>query len=155
MFESRTAYQSFSSKIKTLQKCRVFFYLEFTEVFKEHLTSSQFRYSGTDYIRVFSDPFSPLRLRELAGHSRVNIINLSKIHCQMATATSTFIFRFIENTNGLIRQYIPKKRHFSTVKDEEIGRIMHKLNHRPRKRLAFISPLHAVSKEIANVAFRS
>lgn len=60
-----------------------------------------------------------------------------------------------ENTNGLIRQYIPKKRHFSTVKDEEIGRIMHKLNHRPRKRLAFISPLHAVSKEIANVAFRS
>ena len=59
-----------------------------------------------------------------------------------------------ENTNGLIRQYIPKKRHFATVTDEEIGKIMFKINHRPRKRLAFISPVQAVSKEIANVAFR-
>ena len=45
-----------------------------------------------------------------------------------------------ENTNGLVRQYIPKKRDFSSVADEDLDRIMYKLNHRPRKCLDFMSP---------------
>jgi transposase, IS30 family len=55
-----------------------------------------------------------------------------------------------ENTNGLIRQYIPKKRHFSNVSAEEVRTIMHKLNNRHRKRLQFTSPLQAVFKKFTN-----
>jgi len=45
-----------------------------------------------------------------------------------------------ENTNGLVRQYIPKSRRFDTVTDDEIDFIMHRLNHRPRKSLGYRTP---------------
>jgi len=45
-----------------------------------------------------------------------------------------------ENTNGLVRQYIPKKRSFKTVSHQEIDFIMHRLNHRPRKTLGYRTP---------------
>ena len=45
-----------------------------------------------------------------------------------------------ENTNGLIRQYFPKNRDFTTITQQEIDRVMHRLNNRPRKRLGFQSP---------------
>ena len=38
-----------------------------------------------------------------------------------------------ENTNGLIRQYFPKRTDFETVSDEEIAIVEQKLNRRPRK----------------------
>ena len=38
-----------------------------------------------------------------------------------------------ENTNGLVRQYLPKSRPFNTVTDKELAMIMDRLNHRPRK----------------------
>ena len=45
-----------------------------------------------------------------------------------------------ENFNGLLRQYIPKKRPLSTVTQEEIKMIQQQLNNRPRKRLGFKTP---------------
>jgi len=45
-----------------------------------------------------------------------------------------------ENTNGLIRQYFPKQRPFQTITQEEIQRVMNKLNNRPRKALGFKTP---------------
>jgi IS30 family transposase len=45
-----------------------------------------------------------------------------------------------ENTNGLIRQYIPKTRCFDHVTHDEIQMIQDKLNYRPRKRLNFKNP---------------
>ncbi len=45
-----------------------------------------------------------------------------------------------ENTNGLIRQYLPKKRRLDDVSEEELEHIMSRLNHRPRKRLAYRTP---------------
>ena len=45
-----------------------------------------------------------------------------------------------ENMNGLVRQYLPKQSDFSTVTDTNLKTIMHKLNHRPRKCLDFLSP---------------
>lgn len=45
-----------------------------------------------------------------------------------------------ENVNGLVRQYLPKNRRLDTVSDKELDRIMHRLNHRPRKTLGYRTP---------------
>jgi len=45
-----------------------------------------------------------------------------------------------ENTNGLIRQYFPKEHDFTTISENEIQRVMDKLNNRPRKCLGMKTP---------------
>ncbi len=50
-----------------------------------------------------------------------------------------------ENTNGLIRDYYPKKTDFTTIPDDEIRYVEHELNSRPRKRLGWKTPLEAWS----------
>jgi IS30 family transposase len=45
-----------------------------------------------------------------------------------------------ENTNGLIRQYFPKNRDFTTITQQEINTAMERLNNRPRKRLGYQTP---------------
>ena len=45
-----------------------------------------------------------------------------------------------ENTNGLIRQYFPKGRDFTTITQKEINQTIDKLNNRPRKCLAMKTP---------------
>ena len=45
-----------------------------------------------------------------------------------------------EYTNGLIRQYIPKKEAFSKFSDKDVEQIQHKINRRPRKLLGFETP---------------
>ena len=54
-----------------------------------------------------------------------------------------------ENTNGLIRWYLPKKTDFATIADERIREIEHRLNTRPRKRLGWRSPLEAFNQRVA------
>jgi len=46
-----------------------------------------------------------------------------------------------ENTNGLIRQYLPKKSNFDDYSDEDLAEIQLKLNSRPRKRHGYSTPL--------------
>lgn len=45
-----------------------------------------------------------------------------------------------ENTNGLIRQYLPKGTEFKAVNDETCDFIMNRLNNRPRKCLGYRTP---------------
>ena len=45
-----------------------------------------------------------------------------------------------ENTNGLIRQYLPKEMDLSRVTQDRCNRIAEKLNNHPRKRLDFRTP---------------
>ncbi|MBM3273461.1 IS30 family transposase [Candidatus Kaiserbacteria bacterium] len=51
-----------------------------------------------------------------------------------------------ENTNGLIRQYFPKNRDFTTITQQEIDTAMERLNNRPRKRLGYQTPNQVFSK---------
>jgi IS30 family transposase len=55
-----------------------------------------------------------------------------------------------ENTNGLIREYFPKKTDFTIIPDEEIQFVQDLLNNRPRKRLGYIKP-----SELWSVALES
>lgn len=52
-----------------------------------------------------------------------------------------------ENTDGLVRQYFPKKSDFSKIADEEIERAMERLNNRPRKTLGFKTPNQVFFKQ--------
>ena len=45
-----------------------------------------------------------------------------------------------ENTNGLIRRYIPKGKDIDDLSDEEVVKIMERINNRPRKCLRFKAP---------------
>ena len=55
-----------------------------------------------------------------------------------------------ENTNGLLRQYFPKKIDFRTIDDESIQHAIERLNNRPRKTLGFATPNEVFSKDINN-----
>lgn len=59
-----------------------------------------------------------------------------------------------ENTNGLVRQYLPKSRSFDTITSEELAMIMHRLNHRPRKRLNWKTPHEVFMQSFNRVALR-
>ena len=54
-----------------------------------------------------------------------------------------------ENTNGLIRYYLPKGTDFATISDETIKTIENTLNNRPRKRLGWKTPLEAFNESVA------
>jgi IS30 family transposase len=45
-----------------------------------------------------------------------------------------------ENTNGLLRQYLPKRRSMAQLTQQDCDVIAAKLNHRPRKRLGYRTP---------------
>ena len=54
-----------------------------------------------------------------------------------------------EHTNGLIREYIPKKSKFIDYSHKQITAIQDKLNHRPRKVLGYKTPYEVFFGKIA------
>lgn len=53
-----------------------------------------------------------------------------------------------ENTNGLIRDFFPKKTDFTRVSSEELQAVEDNLNNRPRKRLNWLTPNEVFQKEL-------
>ena len=56
-----------------------------------------------------------------------------------------------ENTNKLIRQYIPKKQTFNHYNEQTIKDIQYKINRRPRKKLLFNNPKHVFYTNLDNI----
>jgi IS30 family transposase len=54
-----------------------------------------------------------------------------------------------ENTNGLLRQYLPKKSDLSLWNQEQLNEIALRLNQRPRKTLSFRTPAEVLSSSVA------
>jgi IS30 family transposase len=54
-----------------------------------------------------------------------------------------------ENTNGLIRQYLPKGTDLNIVSHYELKRIENSLNNRPRKCLGYLTPREYICKTVA------
>lgn len=83
--------------------------------------------------------------KEFAGHEE--IAKALSVQCYFADPYSSWQRGSNENTNGLIRQYYPKKNsNFSKVTREEIANLEKRLNNRPRKRLGFRSPAQVFNK---------
>ena len=54
-----------------------------------------------------------------------------------------------ENTNGLLRQYLPKGTDLSKQSAEDLARIQRSLNGRPRETLQFMTPSEKLAEVIA------
>lgn len=54
-----------------------------------------------------------------------------------------------ENFNGLLREYFPKGSPFATVTQKDVDQAIRELNHRPRKRLKYLTPYEVFVKGMA------
>lgn len=76
--------------------------------------------------------------KEFADHERI----AAELNCQCYFAKPYHSWErgLNENTNGLIRQYFPKKMSFARITADQIALVQHRLNTRPRKCLGFKTP---------------
>ncbi len=56
-----------------------------------------------------------------------------------------------ENTNRLLRQYLPKKTDLSIHTQAELNRIAKRLNQRPRKTLGYQTPADKLQESVASI----
>lgn len=60
-----------------------------------------------------------------------------------------------ENFNGLIRRFFPKQTDFDKLEQADIDKVIDNLNHRPRKRLGYLTPYEVFVQELNLVAFQT
>jgi IS30 family transposase len=73
-------------------------------------------------------------------HSHKRIEEATGVKFYFATPYHSWERGTNENTNGLIRQYLPKRTSMAQIDQRDLEAIAHKLNTRPRKRLGFRTP---------------
>src|SRR5665213_1714994 len=56
-----------------------------------------------------------------------------------------------ENTNGLLRQYFPKKTDLSGYSQSDLDKVALRLNQRPRKTLGFETPASKLQASVASI----
>ena len=76
--------------------------------------------------------------KEFAEHEKM--ANTLKILFYFAKPYHSWERGANENTNGLIRQFFPKKSDFTRITDAQVSEVESLLNNRPRKRLGFFTP---------------
>ena len=76
--------------------------------------------------------------REMAAHQKLTAATGVKVF--FADPHSPWQRGINENTNGLLRQYLPKGSDLSVFSQEELDAIAWKLNTRPRKSLGYKCP---------------
>jgi len=89
--------------------------------------------------------------REFAWHKIIETEN--KMTVYFAHPYSSYERGSNENTNGLVRQFIPKKTDFNTVSEKDLAKYVDLINNRPRKRLGWKTPLEVFYN--LDVAFHS
>lgn len=76
--------------------------------------------------------------REFASHEQIASGLEAKFY--FAHPYSSWERGLNENTNGLVRQYFPKKTDFSKITGRQIEKVVERLNNRPRKTLGYRTP---------------
>ena len=83
---------------------------------------------------------------EFHGYKTIEAATGSKFY--FATPYHSWERGTSENTNGLIRQYLPKRQSMTHITQRHCSRIAQKLNNRPRKRLGFLTPTECYEKKL-------
>jgi transposase, IS30 family len=71
------------------------------------------------------------------------------IQCYFARPYASWQRGTNESVNGLVRQYFPKGTDFSKITDEQVAKVESVINNRPRKCLAYKTPLEVASAFVA------
>jgi IS30 family transposase len=87
--------------------------------------------------------------KEFAGHQAIS--KTLGLTVYFATPYHSWERGLNEHTNGLLRQYLPKKTKFDKVTQKEVKRIQNLLNNRPRKVLGFKTPIEAAKTFIPDL----
>ena len=82
--------------------------------------------------------------KEFAGHEQLS--ERLQLPIYFAHAYSSNERATNENTNGLLRQYFPKKTDFRDISHHALAHVTNRLNNRPRKRLNYLTPLEVLTK---------
>lgn len=93
---------------------------------------------------------TPDRGKEFSKHNEITK-ELGGIKFYFADPHSPWQRGTNENTNGLIREYLPKGQDFANLSDEEIDKIIDKINKRPRKCLGWKSPHEVFFKKVLHL----
>ena len=91
--------------------------------------------------------------KEFSGHEDISRVLEAKFY--FAHPYSPWERGTNENANGLMRQYFPKGRDFSTITQAELEHAMDRLNNRPRKCLGMQTPNQVLYGIKPNVALAS
>jgi IS30 family transposase len=83
---------------------------------------------------------------EFAKHEQLNRLGIKTFfadpYCSGQRGTN-------ENTNGLIRRYLPKKTSFDDLSQTKLNAIVWRINNRPKKVLKFLTPQEAFYKQLS------
>lgn len=87
---------------------------------------------------------------EMARHKEIT--NKTGMNIYFAHPYSSWERGTNENTNGLIRRYLPKGTDFNLINKKQLMIIQEKLNNRPRKIIGFKTPKEIIDSELKFVA---
>lgn len=79
-------------------------------------------------------------------HSYATIERKARLEFYFATPYHSWERGTNENTNGLIRQYLPKRTSFASLTQAQCNAIAQRLNERPRKRHGYATPLERLAE---------
>ena len=110
--------------------------------FNEHCIKAlnEFKYNALKTLTVD-------RGKEFAGY--LELENILSVDVYFADPYSSWQRGTNENTNGLIREFFPKKFDFSTITQEHVDIVENNLNNRPRKCLGYKTPLEVFNENQA------
>ena len=83
--------------------------------------------------------------KEFSDHRDIAAVLQTKIY--FAHPYASWERGLNENTNGLIRQYFPKKYDFARITPEDVNNVAARLNNRPRKTLGYRTPNEVFFKQ--------
>ena len=85
--------------------------------------------------------------KEFSAHGKFSAATGARVY--FAHPYSSWERGLNENTNGLIRQYFPKRSDFSVLEDRDVRAVEGALNARPRKSLGYRTPDEVYSRKAA------
>jgi len=85
---------------------------------------------------------------EMAKHKSFTVA--TKVNVYFCAPQSPWQRGTNENTNGLLRQYFPKKTDLSVYSQSELDKVALRLNQRPRKTLGFDTPASKLQASVAS-----
>jgi IS30 family transposase len=85
---------------------------------------------------------------EMAKHKSFTVA--TKVNVYFCDPQSPWQRGTNENTNGLLRQYFPKKTDLSVYSQSELDKVALRLNQRPRKTLGFETPASKLQSSVAS-----